>query len=284
MGILAHKEIEKSVQMKDKFVKLCDIPKNLFSEQFCPGCTAVLLLLTAWVNFEICRYSSATVRFLPLICQQALVLFCKVTNIWSVHIQSTLYFSFTLCFWLLWLLQAGKYCAVGRAVFQLPEFLHSLNGKKQTFWGSQHLISIPLSYSHCCICKGCRVQPLRPKEQRHHSAGRAASLPHHSPTTERLAGARSLTDTGFTSWTKLPVDALSACWMSPLGRRLPFQCWQWGSAVPCPCSSTLHVHKCILWALQSCHSWALGWLEALPQQCSRVVCSSATQVIRRHCV
>lgn len=32
MGILAHKEIEKSVQMKGEFVKLCDVPKNLFSE------------------------------------------------------------------------------------------------------------------------------------------------------------------------------------------------------------------------------------------------------------
>lgn len=238
MGILAHKEIEKSVQMKGEFVKLCDVPKNLFSEQFCPGCTAVLLLLTAWVNFQICRYSSVIVRFLPLIWQQALVLFCKVT-IWSVHIQSALYFSFTLCFWLLWLLQAGKYCAVGRAVFQLPEFLHSLNGKKQDFLGE------PASHFYSAL-----IQPLL-YLQRLQSAATAAggtktpfsresSFPSAPLSDHREVGWSTLSDRhGIHQLNKTPRGRPLSMLNEPTGMKTSFSVL----AMRVGCSLSLFLHS-----------------------------------------
>jgi len=51
-----------------------------------------------------------------------------------------------LCLWLLWLLETGKHCLIGRVIFWLPEFLCSFNGKKQNFFGGAS-ISFPF-HSH----------------------------------------------------------------------------------------------------------------------------------------
>lgn len=107
------------------------------------------------------------------------------------------YFSFTLCSWLLWLLEAGKYCSIGRVIFRLPEFLCSFNGKKQNFLGGAN-ISFPF-HSHTatvvsagpaeCNCCG-RVNKG--------TIQRGEPLPFRTAlAAASLAGARYLTGTGF---------------------------------------------------------------------------------------
>lgn len=117
------------------------------------------------------------------------------------------------------------------------------NGEKQDFLaGSQSLIPILFSYSRCCIAGPADCNCCSRANKGTIQDGGPASLPHHSLTTERLACAGKLTDTGFTDCTKPSKASNSFFCICRVGWRLPLSVFAQTVKISCCSLSSEIMH------------------------------------------